>query len=154
MSTIVIVLVVIQSLSQVHLFATPWTTACQASLFFTISWSWLRLMSFESIRPSAISFSVAYFSCPQSFPTSGSFPISWLFPSGGQSIQASASVLSMNTQGWFPLGLTVFFLLAVPGTLKSLLQQHSLKASVFRYSAFFMVLISSIHDYWKNHSSD
>ena len=56
-----------------------------------------------------ISFSVApFFSCLQSLPTSGSFPMSWLFASGGQSIGASvsASVLPMNIQGWFPLGLT------------------------------------------------
>ena len=53
-----------------------------------------------------ISSSVAPFSsCPQSFPASGSFPVSWLFASGGQSIGASASVLPMNSQGWFPLGL-------------------------------------------------
>ena len=52
------------------------------------------------------SFSVTLFSsCPQSFPASGSFPMSWLFASGGQSIGASASVLPMNIQGWFPLGL-------------------------------------------------
>ena len=56
-----------------------------------------------------ISSSVACFSsCPQSFPTSGSFPMSWLFTSGGQSIgaSASASVLPKEIQGWFPLGLT------------------------------------------------
>ena len=49
-----------------------------------------------------------FFPCPQSFPASGSFPMSWLFASGGQSIRASvsASVLPMNIQGWFPLGLT------------------------------------------------
>ena len=58
-----------------------------------------------------ISSSVAPFSsCPQSFPASGSFPVSWLSTSGGQSIgaPASASVLPMNIQGWFPLGLTGF----------------------------------------------
>ena len=55
-----------------------------------------------------ISFSAAPFSCPESFPASGSFPVSQLFASGGQSIGASASVsvLPMNVQGWFPLGLT------------------------------------------------
>ena len=54
-----------------------------------------------------ISFSVTPFSsCPQSFPASGSFPVSWLLASGGQSIRASASVLPMNIQGWFLLGLT------------------------------------------------
>ena len=63
-----------------------------------------------------------YFSCPQSFPASRSFPMSWLFPSGGQSIgaSASASVFAMNIQGWFPLGLTGSFAhLAVQGTLKA-----------------------------------
>ena len=55
-----------------------------------------------------ISCSVTLFSCPHSFPASGSFPVSWLFASDGQSIGASASttVLLMNIQGWFPLGLT------------------------------------------------
>ena len=56
----------------------------------------------------SISYSVAPFSCPQSFPASGSFPMSWLFTLGGQSIgaAASASVFPVNIQGWFPLGLT------------------------------------------------
>ena len=65
-----------------------------------------------------------------------------LFASGGQSIgvSASASVLPMNTQGLFPLGLTD--LLAVQGTVKSLLQHHNLKASVLWHSAFFMVQLS------------
>ena len=74
-----------------------------------IAQSFLKLMSTESVMPSNISSSVAPFSsCPQSFPASGSFPMSQLFTSGGQSIEASASalVLPMNIQGWFPLGLT------------------------------------------------
>ena len=102
---------VVQSLSHVQLFATPWTAACQASLSFAISQSSLKLMFIESVilqpsHPSAIPFS----SCPQSFPSSGSFPVSWLFTSSGQSIGASASpsVLPVNIQGWFPLGLTVW----------------------------------------------
>ena len=65
-----------------------------------------------------------------------SFPVSQLFISGGQSIGASASVLPMNIQSWFPLGLTGLI------SLLSLLQHHSLKASVLRYSAFFMVQLS------------
>ena len=81
-----------------------------------------------------ISSSVALFSlCFQSFPASGSFPMSWLFTSGSQSIgdAASASVLPMNIQGWLPLGMTDWFhLFAVQGTLKSLLQHHNLKASI------------------------
>jgi len=76
-----------------------------------------------------------------SFPASGSFPISrFCFASGGQSIGASASVLPMNIQDWFPLGWTG--LLAVQGTLKSLLQHHASRASIFRCSAFFMVQLS------------
>ena len=90
-------------------FATPWTTAHQASLSFTISWSLLKLLSIESVMPSNHLSSVVPFSpCPQSFPVSGSFLMSQLFASGGQRIGASAlaSVLPMNIQDWFPLGLT------------------------------------------------
>ena len=76
-------------------------------LSFTIFRNLLKLTSFELVMPSNHLSSVAPFSsCPQSFPTSGSFPMSWLFISGGQSSIASASVLSMNIQDWFPLGLT------------------------------------------------
>ena len=99
----------VQSLSHVWLFATPWTTAHQASLSITNSWSLLKLMSIESVMPSNLSSSVVPFSSHlQSFPESGSFPMSWFFTSCGQSIGASpsASVLPMNIQGWFPLGLT------------------------------------------------
>ena len=62
-----------------------------------------------------ISSSVFHFSCPQSLPASGSFPVTRLFSSGGQSIEASASVLPMNIQGWFPLGLTGFITLLSKG---------------------------------------
>ena len=63
-----------------------------------------------------ISSSVFHFSsCPQSLPASGSFPMTQLFASGGQSIEASASVLPMNIQGWFPLGLTDFISLLSRG---------------------------------------
>ena len=78
-----------------------------------------------AISSSIISFS----SCLQSFPASGSFPMSWLFTSDGQSVGVSASsVLPMNIQGWFPLGLTGL-ILTVQRTLKSLSQHHSSKAS-------------------------
>ena len=91
--------------------------------------------------PSSSSSSVVPFSsCLQSLPASGSFPMSQLFPSGGQSIgaSASASVLPMNIEGWF-FRNDWFDLLAVQGTLKSLLQHHSSKASILRRSAFFIV---------------
>ena len=88
---------VVQSLSHVHS-ATPWTVAHLAPLSSTISHSLLKLMSIELVMPSNHLFSVAPFSCHQSFPTLGSFPMSWLFISGGQSTRASASVLPMNIQ--------------------------------------------------------
>ena len=72
-----------------------------------ISQSLLKVVSTESAMPSNLSSSVIPFSsCPQSFPASRSFPKSWLFASGGQSIGTSTSVLPMSIQGQFPLGLT------------------------------------------------
>ena len=83
-------------------------------------------------------------SCPQSFPESGSFPLSQPFASGSQNIGASASapIFPMDIQGWFPLGWTGLISLQSKGTLKSLLQHHSLKASIVQCSAFFMVQLS------------
>ena len=100
--------VVVQSLSCVWLFVTPWTAACQASLFFTMPWSLLKLMSIESVMPP----NHLILCCPllllSIVSASGSFSVSQLFSSGGQNTgaSASASVLPMNIQGWFPLGLT------------------------------------------------
>ena len=89
----------------------------------------------------------------QSFPALGSFPVSQFFTSGGhQSIGASASVLLMNIQGWFPLGWTGWISLQSKG-LSGLRLHHSSKASILQLSAFFIVLtLTSIHEYWKNHS--
>ena len=92
----------VQSFSHLQLFTTPWTAAWQASLSITSFWSLLNLMSIESVMPS----NHLILSCPQSFPASGIFPVSQFFASGSQSIGASASVLPMNSQGWFSLGLT------------------------------------------------
>ena len=88
---------VVQLLSHVQLFATLWTAVCQASLSFTISQSLLKLISIELVMPSN-----HFVLCHplQSFPASGSFPMSQLFTSGGQTIgaSASASALLMNSQ--------------------------------------------------------
>ena len=100
---------VVQSLSRVRLFVTPWTAARQASLSITNSWSLLKLKSIEWWCHPTISSSVIPFSSRlQSFPASGSFQMSQLFTSGGQSIRVSAStsVLPMNIQDWSPLGWT------------------------------------------------
>ena len=101
--------VVVQSLSCIWLFVTPWTAARQASLSFTISWRMLKLTSFELMMLSNHRILChLFFSCLQSFPASGSFPVNWLFASSGQSVGASTStlVLPVNIQSWFPLGLT------------------------------------------------
>ena len=129
-------------------------------LSFTISQSLLKLLSIESVIHPTISTSVAHISsCPQSFPALGSFPIRWLFASGGQRIGGSASVLPMNIQGSCPLGFDWFDLIAAQETLKSLLQHHSSKASIKKKSINSLALsllhgptLISIHDYWKNHS--
>jgi len=98
----------VQSLSRVRLFVTPWTAARQASLSITNSKSLLKLIFIELVMPSISSSVVPFSSSLQSFPASGSFPISQFFTSGGQSIGVSAwaSVLPMNIQDWFPLGWT------------------------------------------------
>ena len=132
----------------------PWIAACQASLSFTISQNLLRFMSIESVT---ILSSFAYFSsCLQSFPASGSFPVSWVFSSGGQNIgaSASASVFLMNIQGLFPLGLTGLNSLQSKDSQESSLapQFESINSSMF--SLLYGPSLTFIHDYWKNHSSD
>ena len=97
---------------------TPRTTARQASLSITNSWSLLKLMSIEWWCHPTISSSVVPFSsCPQSLPASGSFPMSQLVTAAGQSIgfSASASVLPMNIKDWFPLGWTGWISLQYKG---------------------------------------
>ena len=100
--------VVVKLLRCIWLFATPWTVARQASLSYVSlgvcsNSCPLKWWCYSTILSSVIPFS----SCLQSFPASGPFPMSWLFASGGQSIGASASatVLPVNIQGWFPSGM-------------------------------------------------
>ena len=98
----------VQSLSCVQLFATPWTTAHQASLSITSSGVYSNLCPLSWWCHPAVSSCRVPFSRLQSFPASGSFPVSQLFTSDDISfgVSASASVLLMNIQGWFPLGWT------------------------------------------------
>ena len=135
----------VQSLSCVRLFVTPWIAACQASLSITISQSSLRLMSIESVMPSSILILCHPF---------------LLLPSTPPSIRvfSKESTLCMRWPKYWSLsfkiipskdiaGLISFRmdwldLLAVQGTLKSLLQHHSSKASILQHSAFFTVQIS------------
>ena len=136
--------VVVQSLSRVWLFVTPWTAASQASLSLTKSWSLLKLMSIKSVMPSNhLILCHPLCSCLQSFPASGSILMSLLFVSGGQSIgtSASASVLPMNIQDWFPLGLMV----GSPCSPRDSQESSPIpqfKASILQHSAFFIVQLS------------
>ena len=106
-------------------FGTSWTVARQAPLFSSFSQSLLKFMFIELVMYLTISSSVALFSfCLQSFPASGSFPMSWFFTSGGQSIGASVSVLSSEYSGVISFRIDLF---AVQGTFKNVLQHHSSK---------------------------
>ena len=134
-----------QSLSRVQLFATPWIAACQASLSSPNPGVHSDSRPFSQWCHPAISSSVVPFSsCPHSLSASESFLMSKLFAWGGQSIgvSASASVLPMDIQSFHSKEMISFMmdwldLLAVQGTLKSLLQHHSSKASILHRSAFF-----------------
>ena len=129
---------------------TPWTAVHQASWSITNSWSLLKLMSIELVIPSKhLILFHSLSSCLWSFPASGSFPTSELFASGGQSVgvSASASVLAMNIQNWFPLGLTGLISLQSKGPSRvfsnTTVQKHqffsSSKALILWRSASFMV---------------
>ena len=99
----------VQLLSHVWLFATPWTAANQASLSITNSRVYPNSCPLSRrCHPTILSSVVPFSSCPQSFPASGSFQLSLLFTSGGQStrVSASTSVLPINIQDWSPLGWT------------------------------------------------
>ena len=144
----------VQSLSHVQLFVTPWTAACQASLFIISSWRLLRLMSIESVMPSyhLILCRPLLSSCPKSFPASGSFQMSHLFASGGQSIRVSASALvpPMDTQDWSPLGWTGWISWLSKG-LSRVFSSATVQAAILQRSAFFVVQLS--HPYMTTRKS-
>ena len=147
----------VQSLSRVQLFATPRTAARQASLSITNSRSLLKLMSVELVIPSNLILCLPLLLLGlQSFPASGSFQLSQFFASGGQSIgvSASASVLPMNSQDWFPLGLTGLISLLPKGLSRvfSNTTIQNINSSVLSF--LYSPTLTSILDYWKNHSFD
>ena len=136
---------------------TPWTAACQASLSITNSHSLLKLMSIKLVMPSNY-----FILCcpllllPSIFPSIRVFsgesalrirwPKYWSF---------SFNICPSNQySGLISFRMDWLDLLTVQGTLKSLLQHHSSKASILRHSAFLIVQLTSIDDYWKNHSFD
>ena len=133
--------VVVQSLSRIWLFVTPWIIVQEAFLTFTISWSLLKSCSLSQWCHPTISSSVPlFFSCFQSFPAPRSFPMSWLFVHIRWPKYWSFS-FSISPSNEYPRLISFRMdwldLLVVQGALKSLLQ-HNMKASVLGCSAFFM----------------
>ena len=133
----------VQLLNCVRLFVTPWTGPRQASLSITNFRNLLKLMSIESVMPSISLILCLPLLLPSIFPASGSFQMSQFFASGGQSVCFSFSISSSNEySGLIFFRIDWLDLLAVQGTLKSLLQHHSSKASILQGSAFFIVQLS------------
>ena len=135
----------VQSLSHVRLFATPWTAACQTPLSTTNSWSLLKLMSIESVMPCnhlilchrlllppSIFPSISVFSDVSVLPIR--WPKDWSFSFNISPSKEHSGLISFRVD-WLDL-------LAVQGTLKSVLQHHSSKASILLRSAFFIVQLS------------
>ena len=136
---------------------TPWTEAHQAFLpsqspRVCSNSSPLSQWSHPTILSSVIPFS----SCLQSFPASGSFPMSWLFTSGGQNTGSSpsASVLPMSIRGWFPLGLKGLNSLQSKGFLRVFSNTTVQSTNSAALSLLYNPTLTSVHDYWKNHSFD
>ena len=147
----------VQSLSHVQLFATPWNAAHQASLSIANTWSLLKLMSIELVMPSNhLILCHPLLLLPSIFPSIRGFsnesiihirlPKYWTF---------SFSISPSNEySGLISFKMDWLDLLAVQGTLKSLLQHHSSKASIQKLSFLYSPTLTSIHDYWNNHSLD
>ena len=140
-------------MSRVQLFVTPGTAAHQDSLSITNSQSLFKLMFIESVRPSNHLILCRPLLLPTIFPALGSLPMSQFFPSGGQSIGASssASVLLVNPKG------KQFRLVGSPCSPRDSQRIFnttfkSFSSSVFSF--FYSRTLTSIHDYWKNHSLD
>ena len=135
---------------------TQWTAACQASLSFTISWSLLKLMSIESVIPSnhlglchPLLFLPSIFESIRVYSNESVLRIRW-----PKYWSFSFSISPSNEcSGLISFRIDWFDILGVQGTVKGLLH-HSSKASVPPYSAFFCPALTSIHDYWKNHTFD
>ena len=140
--------IVVQSLSHVRLFATPWTETCQASLSITISWSLLKLMSIKLVMPSnhlilcrPLLLPPLIFPSIRVFSNKSVLPIRWpkywsfSFSTGPYNEYSGLISFRMN---WLDL-------LAVQRTLKCLLQHHISKASILWRSAFFIVQLSHLY---------
>ena len=147
----------VQLLGRVCLFVTPWTGARQSSLSITNSRSLLKVRSIKLVmssnhlilcRPLLLLSSI--------FPSIRTFPVSQFFSSGGQSIgvSASASVLPMNIQDWFPLGWTGWISLQSKGSQESSPTPQFKSINSSALSFHYSPTLTSIHDSWKNQRFD
>ena len=142
----------VQSLSHVWLFVTPWTTACQASLSITNSQSLIKLKFIKSVMPSnhfilchPLLLPPSIFSSIRAFSNESVLRIRWpKYWSFSFNIRPSK-----EHPGPISIRMDWLDLLAVQGTLKSLLQHHSSKASIFA-AQLYCPTLTSIHDYWKS----
>ena len=150
--------VVIQLLSSVRLFATTWTIACEASLPFTLSWSLFICMTIESVMPSndlilciPLLLLPSTFLSIKFFSSESALCIRW-----PKYWSLSFSISPFNEcSGLISFRIVWFNLLAIQGTLKSLLQHHSSKViNSLVLSLLYGPALTSIHDYWKNHRFD
>ena len=145
------------SIYSVQLLSPVWLCNSMDFLSITNCWRFSNSCSLSRLcHPTISSCVVTFFPYLQSFPASRSFRISQFFAPGGQnngvSAWASVSVLPMNIQDWFPLALTGLISLR-EGTLESLLQHHSSKAAIFLALSFaYSPTLTTIRDYWINHS--
>ena len=141
----------VQLLSRVRLFVTPWTAARQASLSIINSRSLLKLMSIKSVMPSnhlILCRLLLLWPPIRVFSNESVLHIRWpKYWSFSISPSNEYSGLISFRMDWLDL-------LAVQGTLRSLLQHHSSKASIFHLSFLYSPTLTSIHDYWENHSLD
>ena len=141
-------LIPVQSLSRVQLLVTPWTAACQASMSFTLSGSLLKFMSTELVMLSnhlvlchTLLLLPSIFPSFRVFSNESAFHIRWpKYWSFSFSISPSKEY-----SGLISFRIDLFYLLTVLGTLKSLLQHHSLNTSILLCSAFFLVQLSHLY---------
>ena len=156
--------IIFHSPSHVQLLATPWTAACQAPLSSSISRSLLKLMSVDLRMPSNhLIMCCPLLLLPQFFPASGAFSMSRLFTWSGQGTGASASTLvfPMNIQSCFPWGLIGLVTLHSKWLSRVFFNNTVQKHQFFGFqpslwSSYHICtwLLTSVHDYWKNHSFD
>ena len=148
--------VVVQLLCQIWIFATPWKQHARLPCPSLSPGVCINSWPLSQWCDPTISSSLApFFSCSQSLPVSGFFPVSQLFTSRGPSIvtSSSASVLPMNIQDWFPLGRTGWISLQSKGLSRvSNITVQSISSLVLNF--LYGPPLTSIHDYWKNHSFD